>query len=178
MGDTSAAFKPGLKVGTWLNSSGDGGLGFPHSLHHAFQLFGGGLRRHLRRFDDGVVGVVDPETQVTLYSSPGRARAGAFDLRAEHGLQGSVSEHDSVEGQRPGDGVLLRKLHEGEPRRLSLISGHPHELHAPHLPEELEQLLRSGGLETGGTGYAFNGLTSNTGALTSTAGASTPPPQI
>lgn len=72
-----------------------------------------------------------------------------WSLWVQHGLQGSVSKHDSVEGQRSGDRVLLRKLHEGEARRLSLVSGHSDELHAPHLPEELQQLVCSGGLQTG-----------------------------
>lgn len=73
-----------------------------------------------------------------------------FYGRVKHGLQGSVSEHDPVEGQRPGDRVLLRKLHEGEARRLGLVSGHSHKLYASHLPEELEQLVCRGGLRTGG----------------------------
>lgn len=61
-------------------------------------------------------------------------------------LQGSVSEHDSVEGQGSGDGLLLNKLYEGETRWLSLIASHPHKLYVPHLLEELQQLLCCGGL--------------------------------
>lgn len=61
-------------------------------------------------------------------------------------LQGSVSEHDSVEGQGSGDGVLLNELHEGEACRLGLVSSHSHKLHIPHLLEELQQLVCSGGL--------------------------------
>lgn len=61
-------------------------------------------------------------------------------------LQGSVSEHDSVEGQSSGDGLLLDELHEGETCRLSLVSGHSHKLHISHLLEELQQLLSGGGL--------------------------------
>lgn len=94
-------------------------------------------------------------------------------LPVQHGLQGPVSKHDSVEGQRPGDGVLLGKLHEGEARRLGLVSGHSDELHAPHLPEELEQLLCGGGLQTEGMGRAFNQLSVNTGG-----GGRCWPPQI
>lgn len=47
--------------GTWLDGGGDGGLGLPHPPHHALQLLGGRLRGHLRRLDDGVVGMIDPE---------------------------------------------------------------------------------------------------------------------
>lgn len=61
-------------------------------------------------------------------------------------LQGPVAKHDSVEGQGSGDGVLLDKLYEGETRRLSLVSGHPHKLYVSHLLEELQQLLCGGGL--------------------------------
>lgn len=61
-------------------------------------------------------------------------------------FEGSVSKHDSVEGERSGHGVLLHELHEGEPRGLRLVSGHPHKLHVSHLPEKLQQLLCSGGL--------------------------------
>ncbi len=61
-------------------------------------------------------------------------------------LEGSVSEHDSIEGQSSGDGLLLDELYEGKTRRLRFISSHPHKLHVSHLFEELEQLLCSGGL--------------------------------
>lgn len=63
-------------------------------------------------------------------------------------LEGSVSEHDSIEGQCSGDGLLLNKLYEGETCRLSLVSGHSHKLYVSHLLEELQQLLCSGGLRT------------------------------
>lgn len=61
-------------------------------------------------------------------------------------LQGSVSKHDSIEGQGSGDRVLLNKLYKGETCRLSLVSSHPHKLYISHLLEELQQLLCSGGL--------------------------------
>lgn len=57
-----------VKLYTWLYGSSDGGLGFPHPLHHAFQLFCSSLRRHLWRFDDSIVGVINPETHITLHS--------------------------------------------------------------------------------------------------------------
>lgn len=65
-------------------------------------------------------------------------------------LQGSVPEHDSVEGQGSADGLLLHELHEGEACRLSLVSGHSHKLDLAHLLEELQQLVCSGGLQRGG----------------------------
>lgn len=61
-------------------------------------------------------------------------------------LQGSVSEHYSIEGQGSSDGLLLDKLYEGESCRLSLISSHSHKLYVSHLLEELQQLICSGGL--------------------------------
>lgn len=84
------------------------------------------------------------------FTQPRSLSRRTFDGRVKHGLQGSVSEHDPVEGQRSGDRLLLRKLHEGEACRLGLVSGHSHKLYAPHLPEELEQLVCRGGLWTGG----------------------------
>lgn len=57
-----------VKFYTWLYGGCDRGLGFPHPLHHAFQLFSSSLRRHLWRFDDSIVGVINPETHITLYS--------------------------------------------------------------------------------------------------------------
>lgn len=93
-----------------------------------------------------------------------RSSGGGSIAPVQHGLQGPVSKHDSVEGQRPGNGVLLGKLHEGEARRLCLVSGHSDELHTPHLPEEVEQLLCGGGLQTG-VGRAFSQLSFNTGPL-------------
>lgn len=61
-------------------------------------------------------------------------------------LQGSVSEHDSIESQSSGDGLLLHKLYEGETCRLRLISSHSHKLYISHLLEKLQQLVCSGGL--------------------------------
>lgn len=46
---------------TWLYSSSDGGLGFPHPLHHTFQLLSSGLWRHLWGFYYGVVGMINSE---------------------------------------------------------------------------------------------------------------------
>lgn len=69
-----------------------------------------------------------------------------WHLSREDVLQRSVSEHDSIEGQSSSDRILLDKLYESEARWLSLVSGHPHKLYIPHLPEELQQLVCSGGL--------------------------------
>lgn len=66
--------------------------------------------------------------------------------KKKHILQGSVSKHDTIEGQSSGDGLLLDELYEGEARRLSLVSSHSHKLNISHLLEELQQLLCSGGL--------------------------------
>ena len=76
-------------------------------------------------------------------------------MNTEYTLQRSVSEHDSVEGQRSGDRLLLDKLHEGEARRLRLVSGHPHELHVSDLLEELQQLVCGGRLREETTGFRF-----------------------
>lgn len=65
----------------------------------------------------------------------------------KHVLQRSVPKHDPVEGQGPGDGILLHELHEGEAGRLRLVAGHAHKLDVTHLLEELQQLLGSGGLQ-------------------------------
>lgn len=67
-------------------------------------------------------------------------------FRLKYILKGSVSEHDSIEGQGSDDGVLLNKLYEGKTCRLSLISSHSHKLYISHLLEELQQLICSGGL--------------------------------
>lgn len=76
------------KLCTWLYSSSDRGLGFPHPLHHALQLFGSSLRRQLWRFDDGVVGVINPETQHYTLLNPGRPRGGRLTAELDTDFRG------------------------------------------------------------------------------------------
>lgn len=73
----------------------------------------------------------------------------SLSLNSKDILQGSVSKHDSVEGESSGNRVLLNKLYEGEARWLGLVSSHSHKLDIPHLPEEVHQLLCCGGLRRG-----------------------------
>lgn len=64
----------------------------------------------------------------------------------QHVLQRPVAEHDPVEGERSGDGILLHELHKGKACRLGFVACHANKLDIAHLLEELQQLLGSGGL--------------------------------